>query len=147
MPHFCLGMDECTDRQPENIMPPAPAIRLAEAEKQIDVDETVLWDVIVAAAMSMQLIRLWGSDYTSTGLNLMLLMLSMPQVNDLTGSALSSSHTSTCWPHVANILADQWWSMPWNTVCTQTLDINTFVNKFTETDCKKITSSAGLVCV
>jgi len=51
-------MDACTDRQPENIMPPAPAIRLAEAEKQIDVDETVLWDVIVAAAMSMQLIRL-----------------------------------------------------------------------------------------
>jgi len=49
-------MDACTDRQPENIMPPAPAVRLAE--KQIDVDETVLWDVIVAAAMSMQLIRL-----------------------------------------------------------------------------------------
>ena len=47
-----------TDRQPENIMPPAPAIRLAEADKQIDVDETVLWDVIVAAAKSMQLIRL-----------------------------------------------------------------------------------------
>lgn len=58
------------------------------------------------------------------GLNLTWWVLSTPQVKLLTGSDRSSFQMSTCWPQVAKIFSDWWWSMYWNTLYKRKSGIN-----------------------
>lgn len=62
------------------------------------------------------------------GLNLTWWVLSTPQVKLLTGSDRSSFQMSTCWPQVAKIFSDWWWSMYWNTLYKIKSRINIKIN-------------------